>query len=173
MPSRRFHRLAEELGIGGDLVVGRTFVEYREPDHLVVAGTDADGRKHLLAPDAAAAWHGMQASAVASGVSLFIVSAFRSIERQAEIVRRKLSSGQSIAQVLSVCAPPGCSEHHTGRAIDIGTQGCALLVPEFEETAAFAWLTGKASTYGFHLSYPRGNLQGYVYEPWHWCYQGA
>jgi D-alanyl-D-alanine carboxypeptidase len=22
------------------------------------------------------------------------------------------------------------------------------------------------------MSFPRGNAQGYSYEPWHWCFQG-
>jgi hypothetical protein len=42
------------------------------------------------------------------------VSAFRSVERQAEIVRRKLAAGGRIEEILTVCAPPGFSEHHTG-----------------------------------------------------------
>ncbi|HEX7650108.1 MAG TPA: D-alanyl-D-alanine carboxypeptidase family protein, partial [Noviherbaspirillum sp.] len=28
-----------------------------------------------------------------------------------------------------------------------------------------------AGRFGFTLSYPRGNTYGFIYEPWHWCYQ--
>ena len=35
------------------------------------------------------------------------------------------------------------------------------------------WLQTHAPDHGFVLSYPRGNRYGYIYEPWHWCYQGA
>jgi zinc D-Ala-D-Ala carboxypeptidase len=171
MPSTRLYRFADEFGIT-DLIARRSFIEYEEADHLIVAHVDADGREHLLVPDAAEAWHRMHASAARSCVSLLIISAFRSVARQEEIVRRKLSAGQSIEQVLMATAPSGCSEHHTGRALDIGTEGGAVLEPEFEQTAAFAWLQQNASTFGFCLSYPRENSQGYVYEPWHWRYQG-
>jgi D-alanyl-D-alanine carboxypeptidase len=113
----------------------------------------------------------MQAAASAEGVRLDIVSAFRSIDRQAKIVGRKLAAGEAIDQVLTVCAPPGFSEHHTGRAIDLTTPGSPRLEAEFEHTEAFAWLRRRACEFGFHLSYPRGNPQGYAYEPWHWCFR--
>ena len=67
-------------------------------------------------------------------------------------------------------APPGCSEHHTGRAVDIGTPHCKVLDEEFEQTEAFDWLVRFAGKFGFRLSYPRGNSCGYAYEPWHWCF---
>lgn len=112
--SPRFLRFAQEFGVVDAMFAGRVFVEYEEARRLVVAAIDADGREHQLAPGAAAAWQSMQNSAAEAGVLMFIASAFRSVERQAEIVRRKLASGQSIDQVLSVSALPGCSEHHTG-----------------------------------------------------------
>ncbi|MBT8145423.1 MAG: D-alanyl-D-alanine carboxypeptidase family protein, partial [Gammaproteobacteria bacterium] len=63
------------------------------------------------------------------------------------------------------------SEHHTGRALDLNTDGCAVLQEEFENTSAFQWLMAEAQSFGFILSYPRDNPWGIVYEPWHWCYQ--
>ncbi|WP_338924995.1 D-alanyl-D-alanine carboxypeptidase family protein (plasmid) [Pseudomonas silesiensis] len=38
----------------------------------------------------------------------------------------------------------------------------------FEETDAFAWLTKHAGSFGFEMSYPKGNARGFNYEPWHW-----
>lgn len=110
----------------------------------------------------------MAADARAVGLSLTVLSAFRSVERQAERVRRKIATGSAIADILSVTAPPGYSEHHTGMAVDIGTEDGTTLDSSFEHTAAFAWLQQHAASYGFHLSHPRGNPQGYTYEPWHW-----
>ena len=49
-----------------------------------------------MAPAAAAAWQAMKSAAHADGVALRIASAFRSIERQAEIVRAKLERGLSL-----------------------------------------------------------------------------
>ena len=112
----------------------------------------------------------MRAAAADDGVKMHIVSAYRSIARQIEIIEYKLSAGQTPEEILSVSAPPGCSEHHSGRAIDIGTENSPPLETEFEATPAFRWLAEFARTYEFTLSYPRGNRWGYSYEPWHWCY---
>lgn len=72
--------------------------------------------------------------------------------------------------ILRVNAAPGFSEHHTGRAIDIGTVDSPVLEEEFENTSAYRWLQANAQRFGFQLSYPRGNAAGIIFEPWHWCY---
>lgn len=167
----RLIALAEELGISYASLTARGLSECLEAECLEVVERSPDGREHLLVHDAATAWCSLQKAAIAAGVSLFIVSAFRSIERQAEIVRRKLGAGSSIDEVLTVCAPPGFSEHHTGCAVDVSTPGSPVLDVEFDQTPAFAWLLAHGSEFGFHLSYPKGNSLGYQYEPWHWCYQ--
>lgn len=164
---------ADELPIPRELVAARGLCEYAEAACLELVATDADGRQHFLAPPAAAAWRALQAAAAQDGIELLLVSAFRSVARQAALVRRKLDCGASIEEVLTVCAPPGYSEHHTGCAVDVGAPGCALLEIEFERTPAFAWLMRRAGEHGFRLSYPRNNRGGYQYEPWHWCYAGA
>jgi zinc D-Ala-D-Ala carboxypeptidase len=166
----RRNALLEELGISPALLETRGLVPCAEAVQLEVAEIGANGKEHLLAPEAASAWRQMKAAASGEGISLLIVSAFRSVDRQVEIVRRKLKAGQRMEDILCVSAPPGFSEHHTGRAIDIGTEGSADLEEAFAETAAFAWLRKHAQCFGFTLSYPRDNPQGYQYEPWHWCY---
>ena len=169
----RLVAVATELGISNDLIAARGFRLCEEATYLEVAESGADGREHLLIPAASEAWRMLKSAALADDISLFIVSAFRSIDRQAEIVRRKLSDGLAIEEALSICAPPGYSEHHTGRAVDVSTPGIPLLEAEFDQTPAFAWLTQSARQFGFHLSYPVGNAQGYQYEPWHWCFDEA
>ena len=159
------------LGISLDTIAARSLILYPEATELVVAETGEDGRQHRLVPRAAQAWGSLKEAAQADDVEIRIVSAFRSVERQAEIVRAKLARGQSIDQILSVSAPPGYSEHHTGRAVDVTTGGVRPLEVEFEGTAAFAWLTRHAGRFGFFLSYPRENRYGYAYEPWHWCFE--
>jgi D-alanyl-D-alanine carboxypeptidase len=167
MHSARLQLFMQEFGVSAERVLS----EYEEAHELIGAAQDADGRQHWLTPAAANAWQLMHKAAGEAGISLFILSAYRSVERQAQIIRRKLAQGQSIAQVLAVSALPGCSEHHTGRAIDLGTPGCSALEEAFAQTPAFAWLNSHAAAYGFYLSYPRGNSAGYDFEPWHWCYQ--
>lgn len=166
----RVIEIAKELGISNSMLAARRLHACEEADYLEVAECGANGRAHLLVPAAANAWQLLTSTARRDGIALFIVSAFRSIERQAEIVRRKLAAGITIAETLTVCAPPGFSEHHTGHAVDISTPGIKALEVEFDQTAAFFWLMQHANDFGFYLSYPMGNSRGYQYEPWHWCH---
>jgi D-alanyl-D-alanine carboxypeptidase len=76
-----------------------------------------------------------------------------------------------IGEIITVCAPPGYSEHHTGRAVDIVCADMPYLEIAFEDTQAFQWLVNHADSFGLTLSYPRGNAAGYQYEPWHWCFR--
>lgn len=161
------------LGISSELIAVRGLRECEEATDLEVAEVGAGGRDHLLIPAAAEGWRNLKEAALADGISLFIVSAFRSIDRQTEIVRQKLEAGMAIEEILTACAPPGFSEHHTGRAIDLSTPGSRAVEVEFDQTAAFAWLNAHAARFHFYLSYPVGNQCGYQYEPWHWCFNDA
>jgi D-alanyl-D-alanine carboxypeptidase len=122
-----------------------------------------------LTPETAASWQEMLTMARGEGVTLLIVSGFRDFEYQASLIRKKLAVGQSLSDVLAVNAAPGFSEHHTGRAIDIASPGSRPLSEEFESSEAFAWLQKNAADYGFSMSYPRDNPEGFIYEPWHWA----
>jgi len=159
------------LQIPAALIAEKGLIYQPEAVELVVAEVGDDGREHRLTPATAADWRAMQAAARIDGVALRIASAFRSIERQAEIVRAKLARGLSLDAILEVSAPPGYSEHHTGRAVDVTTDGVRPLEIEFETTDAFRWLSRRAGEFGFLLSYPAGNGHGYAYEPWHWCHR--
>lgn len=141
-----------------------------EAAELVSVRVLPDGRELKLAPTAAAAWASLFGAADRENVALRLISGFRSVDHQRQIVERKLANGQSLAEILRVNAAPGYSEHHTGRAVDIGTPGCPPLSEAFEETLAFAWLVRQAGGFGFRLSYPRGNPHGVSYEPWHWLH---
>lgn len=158
-----------ELGIAADLAHKRNLTLQREPATLVVAQVAQGGHPFELTPAAAAAWKAMRAAALANGVPLALVSAFRSVDVQCDIIRRKLSNGMDIEEILQSIAPPGYSEHHTGRAVDIGTTDEDALEEVFETTPSFAWLRTNARRFGFVMSYPPGNAEGYMYEPWHWC----
>lgn len=141
-----------------------------EPEQLRWAGRDRYGRPLWLATCAAQAWRVMQTAARRDGIELEAISGFRSVEHQAAIIRRKRARGLSLDSILAVNAAPGYSEHHSGRALDIGSPGEPPAEESFERTAAFAWLQRKAGRFGFRMSYPRDNPFGIVYEPWHWCW---
>lgn len=163
--------LLAELGITPDILRTKRLPAYDVAAEVVLAETGSDGTRHMLVAGAAKAWQGMKQAALSDGVVLEIVSAFRTLEDQAAIIRDKLARRMPMERILMLSAPPGYSEHHTGCALDINTPGCVPREEPFEDTAAFAWLTEHAGRYGFHLSYPRGNTVGFIYEPWHWCWQ--
>lgn len=142
-----------------------------EPAELALAGLDRYRRALWLEADAARAWRAMQRAAREAGVGLDAISGYRSHDYQLGIFERKLARGQSVDAILTVNAAPGFSEHHSGQALDIGTPGEPPAEESFERTAAFAWLTTHADAFGFHMSYPRDNPHGIVYEPWHWCHR--
>ncbi|MGD8690058.1 MAG: D-alanyl-D-alanine carboxypeptidase family protein [Gammaproteobacteria bacterium] len=163
--------LHEALAIPPALGMRRGLPPQREAGELVDVGPDMFGRPQRLAPAAAQAWQLMQAGAGEAGIELQLVSAFRSIDYQCEVIRRKLRAGRTIEDILAANAPPGFSEHHSGLAVDVATPGSRPLEEEFESTAAFAWLNAHAASFGFRLSYPRDNRHGLMYEPWHWAYR--
>ncbi len=158
-----------ELGIPDDYGCGNTRPEYEEADTLVKVGPNLVGRMQRLTPETAEKWLDMVAAAKKDEISLMIVSGYRSIDYQAQLIRTKISAGQVIGQILEVNAAPGFSEHHSGRAIDIATPGSRPLTEDFEATAAFSWLQENADKFGFDMSYPRDNAGGFIYEPWHWA----
>jgi D-alanyl-D-alanine carboxypeptidase len=139
---------------------------------LVSIGKSDDGADVRLAPSAAAAWRAMESEADQDGIRLIPVSGFRSVDRQAEIIRRRSARGDSVDTILTLIAAPGYSEHHTGRAIDIGTPGEPPLIESFADTEAYLWLSARAGAFGFRLSYPKENPQRFAFEPWHWYYFG-
>ncbi len=145
----------------------------REPATLVETEPDCYGRIQRLTPEAFRAWSLMKQAAANDRVVLHLVSAYRGYSYQSGLIRRKLDAGQDLQSILKVNAMPGFSEHHTGRAIDIGTGDCPPLATEFENTAACDWLVRYAIKYQFSMSYPRQNSLGINFEPWHWCFKEA
>ena len=166
------HEIHATLGIPADYRERCGMPEHAECTSLVDVGPDAFGRPARLEAAAALAWKELQQAALYDGIELQLVSAFRSIDYQRELIQRKLERGEDIAAILQVNAAPGFSEHHSGRALDLGTPGHAHLEEVFEQSPAFAWLQRRAGEFGFRLSFPRNNRYGVMYEPWHWYYEG-
>ncbi|MEQ8953941.1 MAG: M15 family metallopeptidase [Gammaproteobacteria bacterium] len=169
---KKLRALHDALGIAPDYGELTHLPLCHEPQQLEATGPDMFDRPQQLAPAALAAWRRMQAAAAEQGVRLLMVSAFRSWQYQHDLIARKLDRGQLLADILKVNAAPGYSEHHSGCAVDVATDGCEPLSEDFEKTTAFQWLEQNAADHGFRLSYPRDNELGIAYEPWHWCFHG-
>ena len=173
MASTNLKTLHTALGIPRDYAVSRGLIRQPEARRLVSIGRAADdGRIVRVTPRTAGAWRRMNVAAVRDGVVLLPLSGFRSVRRQARNIRRKLAAGETIDAVLRLVAAPGYSEHHTGRAIDIGSPDDAGLERSFARTRAFRWLRRHVVKFGFRLSFPPKNPHGFSYEPWHWYFQG-
>jgi D-alanyl-D-alanine carboxypeptidase len=161
--------LHTELGIPDDYGNDGVKPLFEEAVDLVDVGPNLVGRMQRLTPETAASWQQMLTAARDDGIMLLIVSGYRSFEYQASLIRKKMNAGQSLSEILQVNAAPGFSEHHTGRAVDVASPGSRPLTEEFESSEAFAWLRVNAAQYGFSMSYPRDNPEGFIYEPWHWA----
>jgi D-alanyl-D-alanine carboxypeptidase len=170
--AEKLQAIWRRFGIPADYPRRRGLPVQREAKHLVLVGrAPDDGKAVRLAPRAAAAWRKMHAAAAADGVTLLPLSGFRSVARQTQIIRRHLRNGRPLDDLLRFVAAPGCSEHHTGRAIDIGSPDEAgHFEAVFNRTKEYRWLRRRAGSFGFHLSYPRNNPHRIGYEPWHWCW---
>ena len=118
----------------------------------------------------------MQFMAAQRGISLQLLSGYRSIDLQREIFyENKSIRNQTAIERSWDSAPPGYSEHSTGYAIDVGDGNYpnTHFEVEFEQTPAFKWMKRFAPKYHFVLSFPRNNKQGVTYEPWHWRFEGT
>lgn len=144
--------------------------EEDEPQRLVQVGTYYN-RVESLDIEAAEAFNRMKMDAKTNGITLRLISGFRSITDQEKLFQKQTQRRGSKEAASKLSAPPGYSEHHTGYAIDVGDeQPRTDLKFEFENTDAYRWLTVYAGNYGFELSFPRNNVQKVSFEPWHWRY---
>ena len=118
----------------------------------------------------------MQFMAAQRGISLQLLSGYRSIDLQREIFyENKSIRNQTAIERSWDSAPPGYSEHSTGYAIDVGDGNYpnTHFEVEFEQTPAFKWMKRFDPKYHFVLSFPPNNKQGVTYEPWHWRFEGT
>jgi D-alanyl-D-alanine carboxypeptidase len=163
--------LHKELGIHADYGLETGLESFPEAVELVEVGPNLVGHMQRLTPETARHWADMIAAADEARIQLLVVSGFRGVDYQADLIRKKIAAGQQIGDILEVNTAPGFSEHHTGRAVDIATPGSRPLTEDFENTEAFQWLTAEAAGFGFSMTYPRGNPWGISYEPWHWSHE--
>lgn len=143
------------------------------PESELESITDDGGIK--LRQAAAQKFLDMVEAAKADGVNIVAISGFRSQqEQQSVFFDVQTERGEGVTTRAEVSAPPGYSEHHTGYAVDVGDSYYpdSDLKESFEKTPAFKWLKDNAVRYNFEMSFPKNNVQGVSYEPWHWRFVG-
>ena len=136
------------------------------------------GNGFSLERRAAAAWGALETAAAKDGVSIWAISAYRSIEKQQSLfdngVKKRMNNGMSKQEAeietAKWIAYPGKSEHNSGFAVDVNEVN-----ESFENTKTFKWLQNNAYKYGFILRYPKNKVSvtGISYEPWHYRYVGS
>lgn len=106
-----------------------------------------------------------------------IGSAYRSIEDQEEIEKYYLDKyGREYCNEF--VAPPSCSEHHTGLAIDFYIKVDGEYPNDdpkvYKDLNYYKTVEKYLKNYGFILRYPedKKDITGYSYEPWHIRYVG-
>ncbi|HEX7456763.1 MAG TPA: M15 family metallopeptidase [Candidatus Nanoarchaeia archaeon] len=127
-----------------------------------------------LREEAANALREMAKAAKKDGVSLIVLSAYRSYwSQQATFSYWVSSAGLVAAETFS--ARPGHSQHQLGTTVDFTSESANLgLAEDFDASKEGKWLADNAYKYGFVLAYPKGkeHITGYMYEPWHYRYIG-
>ncbi|MCL2441859.1 MAG: M15 family metallopeptidase [Treponema sp.] len=110
----------------------------------------------------------MASAAREEGLTLIVISAYRTYGYQADLYARYVSQmGQREADRVS--ARPGHSQHQLGTTVDFNS-----ISSTFATTRESRWLTANASRFGWSLSYPQGfeHITGYIWESWHYRYVG-
>lgn len=164
-----FPAIWQELGITQEYMDSYKLPAQREAKDIRYMGMNSMGRDIYLTPEAAERWERMKAAAKRDGIVLMLSHGFRSIGLQTKLIRNRLKKGQTLDQILTCLAVPGFSEHHTGRAIDVGTDDCFPPTQDLAKTKAYGWMLEYAADFNFHLTYPENNPYGIIFEPWHWC----
>ena len=143
---------------------------YKPKDLRTVSGTDSQ-----LRDEAATALESLLEAARKDSLSMTVLSAYRSYDRQADLFNQyKARYGLDFATRIS--APAGTSEHQLGLATDLGSRNSSCdLKACFADTPEGKWLAKNAERFGFIVRYPEGGekVTGYKYEPWHLRYLGT
>lgn len=111
----------------------------------------------------------MKNAAARDGITLTIVSGYRSYARQEKLYNNYVAKdGQAEADRYS--ARPGHSEHQSGLAMDLNS-----VDDSFANTKEAKWIAENCAKYGFIIRYPKDkeDITGYIYEPWHVRYLGV
>lgn len=103
------------------------------------------------------------------------VSGYRSKEEQEKLYHDCIiENGSNFTE--QYVAYPGCSEHQTGLAIDLGenTEEIDFIRPSFPYSGIYAHFRELAADYGFIERYSHGKeeITGISHEPWHFRYVG-
>ena len=116
----------------------------------------------------------MIAAAQKDGVSLSVVSAYRSYKRQKQIWENKWGGAsdddsKKALSILKWSSFPGMSRHHWGTEVDFNSVALNYW-QSAQGIATHQWLVNNAPSFGFCQVYVPNREKGYSEEPWHWSH---
>jgi len=193
MNRKNFLRSTLIGGISLSLLPHWSFVSWQSVysrDHLIGKGNpNLSGTEFKMHPDAYIRFLEMKSGAEKANISIEMVSAYRSFERQRQIFETKyqkynqegLAPLEVIQKIIEYSTIPGTSRHHWGTDIDIIDANAprpeSVLEPRhFHGSGPYCklkeWLNENANNYDFYEVYTNDpNRKGFKYEPWHFSFE--
>ncbi|MBQ3429853.1 M15 family metallopeptidase, partial [Candidatus Saccharibacteria bacterium] len=143
-------------------------------------GKNSLGELYIVESKALEAFEALRAYLLEEkGVQIELDSVYRSLEEQQDIWDAwSADPEKGVEYCEQYLAPVGCSEHHTGLAIDVFLVKDGEIIRDNDamiaETEAFAKIHQHLAKFGFILRYlpEKEDITGYSYEPWHFRYIG-
>lgn len=123
---------------------------YRNGTPFTITVVTADGKP--VERDTANAYAVMQDAAARAGVTLTVVSGFRTMAEQQYLYACYVNCN---CNSCNLAAQPGYSNHQSGHALDLNTSSPGV----------YNWLAANAARFGFSRTVPS--------EPWHWEWWGG
>ncbi len=120
----------------------KTATGYKRGVKMTICVTTVDGKP--VEVHTASAFVKMRNAAKKAGVSIHVVSGFRTMAEQRYLYKLYKQGKGNLA------APPGYSNHQSGHALDLNTSSPGV----------YSWLANHGSAYGFKRTVPS--------EKWHW-----
>lgn len=149
-PSDEDGRTTESLTVGVDCSHPHTETGYRSGKAFTITVVEADG--HPIEETTASAYAAMQHAAAKDGISLRVVSGFRTMAEQEHLY---YCYTHCACNGCNLAASPGYSNHQSGHALDLNTSSSGV----------YSWLEHHAADFGFKRTVPS--------EIWHWEYWGS
>ena len=165
----------KQIGMGELILVNRDFPLKIETDpEKEWKEVPSNGETVFLSRQAAVMFKRLLKEADPKG-ELAAVSGYRSRREQRKLYEESLKENGELFTNKYV-ALPGCSEHETGLAVDVGpSRGIPDKIrPEFPGEGAGMRFRQKAAAYGFVVRYEAGKerITRIGEEPWHFRYVG-
>ncbi len=170
-----------------EILLGKVIAS--EDNNLVVVPAQYASREGIyMQQEALDSFLKMHKAASTDGISLMIISGFRSFDHQKRIWENKWNGRQILhgnikatdisdhkekaLEILKYSAMPGTSRHHWGTDIDLNSLNNSYFA-KGEGKKVYDWLSKNAIDYGFcqpYTSKSAGRQSGYEEEKWHWSY---